>query len=300
MSLDLLGKVILVTGATDGIGKAAAHQFARRGATVVIAGRSKDKGLQVVEELRSATNNQSIELLVGDLTTVAGTKAVAAAFKAKHSKLDVLANNAGALFPGRALTADGVETTFALNHLSYFVLTHELLDALAASPDPRVVNTASNPPPSMGTIDFNDFVSRQSGKAAFPVYFASKVANVLFTREMAHRVKTQGIRVNCFNPGVVATKFLTQGDAVARVMRLLMRPFSRTPDKAAETLVWLATSSEAGKFSGEFFADKKVATTATPTTDPELARRLWALTEEVLARIETGNRPNRVLGEASA
>ena len=128
------------------------------------------------------------------------------------------------------LTADGVETTFALNHLSYFVLTHELLDVLVASPDPRVANTASDPPRSLGTIDMNDFVTRQSGKAGFPAYFASKVANVLFTREMAHRVKTQGIRVNCFNPGVVATKFLTQGNAVARVMRIQMRPFSRTPD----------------------------------------------------------------------
>lgn len=288
LSLDLVGKVILVTGGTDGIGKSASHQFARRGATVVIVGRNKDKGLQAVEEMRSETNNQSIELLVGDLTTVAGTKAVAAAFKSRHSKLDVLANNAGALFPDRTLTADGVESTFALNHLSYFVLTHELLDVLAASPDPRVVNTASNPPPSLGTIDMNDFVTRQSGKVGFPVYFVSKVANILFTREMARRVETQGIRVNCFHPGVVATNFLTQGNAFARVMKILTKPFLRTADKAAETMVWLATSSEAGKFTGEFFADKKVIKSATPTTDPELALRLWALTEEVLARIETG------------
>lgn len=286
MNRDLTGKVILVTGATDGIGRAAALEFARRGASVAIVGRNQEKGEHVVHELRAASNNPSIELFVGDLSTIAGVRGVAAAFKAKHTRLDVLANNAGALFRTHLLSADGFEMTFALNHLSYFVLTQELLDLLATTPGARVVNTASDPPPSLGAIDFDDLVTRPSGKAGFPVYFASKVANVLFTRELARRVHRQGIRANCFNPGVVATKFLTRGNAFVRALRVLVRPFSRSPAKGAETLVWLATSAEAAELSGEFWADKKITTTATPTTDPEIAVKLWELTEAVVRRAD--------------
>jgi NAD(P)-dependent dehydrogenase (short-subunit alcohol dehydrogenase family) len=214
MNRDLEGKVFLVTGATEGIGKAAALEFARRGAALTIVGRNPEKSERVKAELEAAAGGP-VELLLGDLSKLADIRAVALAFKAKHDRLDVLVNNAGGVFNKRALSADGFEMTFALNHLGYFLLTRELLGLLEKTPGARVVSTSSGAH-AMGKIDFDDIAKRPSGKAGFSVYGASKLANILFTRELSRRLSGSGAVANCLHPGFVQTGFgLNNGGLMA-------------------------------------------------------------------------------------
>src|SRR5713101_5966218 len=200
MSQDLAGKVFLVTGATEGIGKAACRTFAERGATLVVTARNREKGERVVAEWKGATGNDRIELLLGDLSKLDDVRAVARAFRAKHDRLHVLVNNAGALFVKYQLSAEGFEMTFALNHLSYFLLTHELLSVLHPSEGARIINTSSHAHRS-GRIDLETIARRPSKKAGFRAYSDSKLANILFTRELARRLPEGGVTVNCFHPG---------------------------------------------------------------------------------------------------
>jgi NAD(P)-dependent dehydrogenase (short-subunit alcohol dehydrogenase family) len=271
MSQDLEGKVFLVTGASDGIGKAAALEFARRGATLALVGRNREKCEKAQAEIKSASGNEKVDTVVGDLSN----------FKAKHDRLDVLANNAGAVFNKHQLSADGFEMTFALNHLGYFLLTHELSDLLRKTPAARVVNTSSGAHQA-GNIDLHDIASRASGKAGFAAYGDSKLANILFTRELARRLADAGVTVSCFHPGFVQTRFgLNNGALFSGLVKVAGSLFGRAPQKGAETLVWLATSPEATKVSGEYFFDKRVAPTAPLAKDDALAKSLWELSERL-------------------
>ncbi|MHB8876907.1 MAG: SDR family oxidoreductase [Myxococcaceae bacterium] len=279
MSTQLEGKVFLVTGATEGIGKAAALEFAKRGATLTLVGRNPEKSERVLGELKRASGNERVGLLLGDLSTVAGLKAVAAAFKEKHERLDVLVNNAGGVFQKHQLSADGFEMTFALNHLGYFLLTRELLGLLQKTPGARVVSTSSGAH-AMGKIDFEDIAKRPSGRAGIGVYGDSKVANILFTRELARRLAPFGATANCFHPGWVDTGFaLNNASFFSAVVKFAAPLFARTPEKGAETLVWLATSPDAAGSSGEYFHDKKVAKVTKLGRDDELAKKLWDFSE---------------------
>jgi NAD(P)-dependent dehydrogenase (short-subunit alcohol dehydrogenase family) len=280
---DLEGKVFLVTGATEGIGRAASRAFAERGATLVIVARNRDKGERLAAEWKATARNERIELLTGDLSKLADVRAVAAGFRATHDRLDVLVNNAGALFTRYMLTADGLEATFALNHLSYFLLTRELVPLLTKTPAARVVNSSSDAHQS-GKLDLSTVARRPSKTAGFPAYCDSKLANILFTRVLARRLAGTGVTANCFHPGFVRTGF-GQGnrDLMGAIIRVTSALFARTPEKGAETLIWLATSPEAARFSGEYFHDCAVARTAARAKDEELAERLWALSEELCA-----------------
>jgi NAD(P)-dependent dehydrogenase (short-subunit alcohol dehydrogenase family) len=281
MATDLAGKVFLVTGATEGIGKAAALEFAQRGATMTLVGRSKEKSERVLAELIAQSGNPKLDLLLGDLSKLADLRAIAAAFKSKHERLDVLVNNAGALFQTKQLSADGFEMTFALNHLAYFVLTTELLDLLKKTPGSRVVNTSSGAHYT-GKIDFDDLARRPSGRVGFPGYGDSKLANILFTRELARKLAGSGGTANCFHPGFVRTGFgQNNGGFIASAISVGGALFARTPQKGAETLVWLATSPEAAAFHGEYFHDKKVAKTTALGKDDALAEKLWKFTENL-------------------
>lgn len=278
---DLAGKTFLVTGATDGLGKAAALDFARRGAAVTIVGRSREKSERVVAEL-AAGSGASVELLLGDLSTLADVRRVAAEFKARHDRLDALVNNAGAIFAKRETTADGLERTFALNHLAYFLLTTELLDLLRRTPGSRVVSTSSGAH-FTGRIDFDDIARRERGYSGWRAYGDSKLANILFTRELARRLG-EGHAVNCFHPGWVNSGFALNNEGLmAKIVGGVASVFARPPAKGAETAIWLATSPEAAKLSGGYFMDLKAARTTALARDDALAARLWEFSERLVA-----------------
>ncbi|HTN90751.1 MAG TPA: SDR family oxidoreductase [Sorangium sp.] len=286
MAKDLEGKVFLVTGATEGIGKAAALEFARRGATLVLVGRSQEKSERVVSELAAASGNDRIELLLGDLSRLADVRAVADAFRAKHDRLDVLVNNAGAYFNECRLSADGIEMTFALNHVAYFLLTTRLLDLLQKTPGARVISTSSGGH-RVGKVDLAT-IAKRDGRAGMRAYSDSKLANVLFTRELARRLAGSGATANCYHPGFVHTGFSRgflgkSGPVTTWLVERAGRLLARSPEKGAETLVWLATSPEAATFNGEYFYDRKVATVSKLAQDDALARGLWKLSEQLVA-----------------
>ncbi len=282
MGKELDGKIFLLSGATEGIGKAAALDFARRGATLVLIGRNREKSERVVSELKSESGNEHIELLLGDLSRISEVRRIATEFKSKHDRLDVLVNNAGAIFTDRKLSGDGIEMTFALNHVAYFVLTIELLDVLKKTPGARIVSTSSGAH-SRGNLDLDDVVKRERSYSGFEVYGSSKLANILFTRELGRKLEGTSVVANCFHPGFVQTGFgANNSGALAFLIKLGGILVARTPVKGAETLVWLATSDEAGKFNGEYFFDKKVGKRTRKARDDGFARDLWALTEKLI------------------
>jgi NAD(P)-dependent dehydrogenase (short-subunit alcohol dehydrogenase family) len=286
MSRDLAGKTILVTGATEGIGKAASLDFARRGARLVLVGRNKEKTERVVAELKSESGNDAIDLLLGDLSRVADVREVARAFRARHDRLDVLVNNAGALFDARRLTSEGIEMTFALNHVGYFVLTTELLDLLRATPNARIISTSSGAH-TMGKLDFDDVALRERGLYwAFGVYGTSKLANILFTRELARRLEGTSVTANCFHPGWVHTGF---GQNTMRPLAAIIdfgaTLLARTPERGARTLIWLAGSTEVEGVTGQYFHDERVARTSRPARDAAMAAKLWDFTERLVASV---------------
>lgn len=281
MANDLEGRVILLTGATEGIGKAAAHELARRGATLVLVGRNREKGERLVGELKSSSKNSNIDLLIGDLSSLADVRAIAAEFRRKHDRLHVLVNNAGAVFKDYALSKDGIEMTFALNHMAYFALTQELLDLLKGTPGARIVCTSSHAHRG-GHVDVQTIATRPDRRAGFPAYCDSKLANILFTKELARRLLGANVSVNCFHPGFVHSGFGANnpgfyGSAISFASSI----FGRTPERGAQTLLFLATSPGAASFSGDYFHDNKLATTAKAARDEGLAKQLWELSERL-------------------
>ena len=283
MTSSLQGKVFLVTGATEGIGKAAALEFARQGATLALVGRSREKGEKVVAELKAASGNEHIELLLAELSRQAEIRALAATFRARYERLDVLVNNAGALFTEYQRSADGIELTFAVNHLSYFLLTTLLLDLLQETPGARVVSTSSGAHRA-GKLNLEDMAERRKKEAGFAAYGDSKLANILFTRELARRLASSGATANCLHPGFVRTGFALNNQGFIRgAVKVASYLFARKPEKGAETLVWLATNSEAASFNGQYFHDKKVASLSPRAQDDTLARELWELSERLCA-----------------
>ena len=284
MTQDLKGKVILVTGATDGIGKAAAIEFAKRGATLTIVGRNKEKTEQVVAELKALSENPNIDCLVCDLSRMADVKRAADEFKAKHDRLDVLVNNAGATFKAPVLGPDGFELTFALNHLAYFELTTELLDLIRKTPGARVVSTSSAMQ-ARGKLDLEKTPTSLEGSGP-GAYATSKLANVLFTKELQRHLEGTTATANCFEPGMVRTQFGGFGSDQGFLLNMvyaLAKPFSSTPEQGADSLVWLATSPEAASLKGEFVSKRRPRPAQKQARDPKLAADLWTLSEKLCA-----------------
>jgi NAD(P)-dependent dehydrogenase (short-subunit alcohol dehydrogenase family) len=284
MEHDLVGKTFLVTGATEGIGKAAAREFVARGAQVSIVGRNPEKSERVVKELQSA-GPAPVDLYLADLSNLSEVRKVAQAFLERHDKLDVLVNNAGAYFAKRQLTADGFEMTFALNHLSPFLLTKLLSDLLRRTRGARVITTSSNAHAMGGTFDLADVATRERrGTAGFRAYADSKLANVLFTRELAKRLGPAGVMVTCFHPGYVHTGFGQNNPGfVSALMRVVSPIIARTPVKGAETLVWLATTPDVTDFGGKYFVDRKSRRISKQGLDDTLATALWEQSEALVA-----------------
>jgi NAD(P)-dependent dehydrogenase (short-subunit alcohol dehydrogenase family) len=260
--------VIVITGATRGIGRAAAIELTQQGAEVVIVGREPDRVAAVATQARAAGTGGPVHTHVADLSLMSEVRQLASQLAAQHAHIDVLANNAGALFATRKLTSEGVEQTFALNHLAPFLLTNLLLDRLI---DGRVVTTASDAH-TAGRLDLDDLQSEKS-YAAMRVYGTSKLCNILFTRELARRAPE--IHTNSFHPGVVRTGFGKNDNGIWKVMTTLLGPFFRSPERGARSLVWLATSEQGKQLTGEYIKDEKVAQPSGAALDAGVARELW-------------------------
>jgi NAD(P)-dependent dehydrogenase (short-subunit alcohol dehydrogenase family) len=275
-------KTILVTGATAGIGRVTALELARDKFTVVLVGRNAEKCDHVVSEIKSATGNENVSAIVGDLSLMAGVHAVADEFKRRHDRLDVLVNNAGAIFASRTVTAEGIESTWALNHLSYFLLTRQLLDVLKASAPARIVNVASDAHTG-AKINFDD-VQFARGYTAWKAYGQSKLANIMFTYELARRLNGLGITANALHPGAVATNFgKNNSGLVGKGIGLVMRVIGITPAQGAETSIYLASAPGLDGISGKYWVKRVSKASSMQSNIESDQRRLWNLSEEMLA-----------------
>lgn len=279
----MTGKVVLVTGASDGIGKVTALELARLGATVVGAGRNPAKCQSVERELRALSGNPSLEVICADLSTHAGVRSLADAFCAGHRRLDVLINNAGAFFWKRLLSADGIEMTWALNHLSYFDLTHQLLPMLQKSAPSRVVVVSSGAH-RMGRIHFDD-PELARGYNGWRAYAQSKLANLLFSNELARRLEGSGITSNALHPGFVRSRIgRTGGGLIGALYGFYQKAAAVTPEEGARTSIYLASSADVEGVSGRYFIDRQVAVPAEAALDDGAAARLWEISAQALAR----------------
>ena len=251
----MTGKVCLVTGATAGLGAVTAEALARRGATVDLVGRSRERGEATAEQIRRDTGNASVGFLQADLSQQAEIRQLADAFRERHARLDVLVNNAGGMFLKRQESVDGIEMTFALNHLAYFLLTDLLLDLLKASAPARIVSVSSDSHRWPGRIDFDDVQGRKR-YGGLRAYGQSKLANLLFTFELARRLEGTGVSANALHPGFVATSFFGAGGMMgtsARLMQLAARLVAISPEEGAKTSIYLASASEVQGVSGKVF-----------------------------------------------
>ena len=268
---NMQGKVCIVTGANSGIGRITALELARQGAEVVMVCRDRARGEAAMAEIKQATGNDRLELMLCDLSSQADIHRFADEFKATHPRLDVLVNNAGVYMRKRATTVDGLETTFAVNHLGYFLLTNLLLDLLKRSAPSRIVNVASGAHAS-GHINFDNLQGEQqySGVRA---YCHSKLANILFTRELARRLKGTGVTVNSLHPGAVATGIFR---ALPKPLEALIKLVTMSPEKGAQTSVYLASSPAVETITGKYFVRCAEASPSAEAQDDEVAQRLWA------------------------
>ena len=274
MAHAMRGSTVLVTGGTGGIGLATAAGLAGLGARVGIVGRSAARGADAAATMRRRVPSAQVDVFEADLSTQADVRRLSDQVKATYPRLDVLVNNVGGYWAHRHVTPDGLEHTFALNHLAPFLLTHELLDRLVASAPARVV-TVSSGAQAMGRIDLDDLQGEHaySGQRA---YNQSKLANVLFTYELARRLEGTGVTATVLHPGVVRTSF-GQEDS-GRWMRLMLpvvRPLMKTPEQGAATSIHLASSTAVAGVSGVYFANRRPKRSAAASYDRDLARRLW-------------------------
>ena len=271
----LAGKRVVITGATSGIGLAAARRLVRLGAELTIVGRSAERTRRTAQEL-----GPNCELLLADLSSQASVRKLAAEIDERYAAVHVLINNAGAIFSSRRFSPDGLELTWALNHLAPFLLTTLLLDKLVSSAPARVITTSSGAH-YRAQIPFDDLLaSRGYGSMGFTRYGETKLANVLFTRELARRLAGTGVTANCFHPGFVGTGFNHNNGWLMGAAMWLGQVFARSPEQGADTLVWLADSNEVSGISGGYFFDRRERLPSEAARDDAAAERLWRLSEE--------------------
>jgi retinol dehydrogenase 14 len=280
MTWDVRGKNILITGATNGIGLEAAVELARRGARVVMVGRDPRRTEAAVADVKARSGSAEVSHLLCDFSSQADIRRLAEEVKAHLARLDVLVNNAGAVNKKRGVTVDGIETTFAVNHLGYFLLTNLLLDLLVRSAPARIVTVASAAH-RQGTLDFSD-LGYERGYAIMRAYSRSKLANVLFAAELARRLAGTGVTSNSLHPGTVATNIWSGAPTWAKpLIQLLFRPFFLSAEKGAATIVQLAASPELEGVTGKYFEKGKPVTPAPLAQDEALAKRLWTVSAEM-------------------
>lgn len=271
-SQSMTGKTVLITGGTGGIGRATAVGLASLGARVGITGRDRERAEKAAAAIASESDNPAIEVFVADLSSQREVRRLADEVLAAYPRLDVLVNNVGGFWAHRHVTADGLEHTFALNHLAPFLLTHLLLERLTASAPARVV-TVSSGAQSMGSIDFDDLMGERnySGQRA---YNQSKLANVMFTYELAKRLQGTGVTATALHPGLTNTAFSAEDPAMGLLVKIL-RPFMGSPSRGADTAVYLASSPEAEGLSGKYFSKRRIKRTHESAYDAATTGRLW-------------------------
>ena len=267
------GKTVVITGGTSGIGEVAALELAQMGARIVLVAREKSRAEATLARLRKRGPELAHTAHYADLTRLAEMKRVAAQIAAVEPRIDVLINNAGAMFGARRITQDGIERTFALNHMAYFVMTEGLCARLAGAGDARIVNTASDAHRG-ATLDFGDLQSEQ-GFGAMQAYGRSKLCNILFTRELARRLHGNGITANCLHPGFVATRFGDQSGGLISHMIWLAKFLAISPAEGARTIVHLASSPEVAGISGKYFYKCRATTPSPAAQDDQAALLLW-------------------------
>jgi NAD(P)-dependent dehydrogenase (short-subunit alcohol dehydrogenase family) len=271
----MIGKTVVITGATSGIGLEASDALVRQGAALVLVARDRGRGEAALARLRAKAPQARIEIRYADMSEMAEVRRLAADLLATVGPIDVLINNAGAIFDRHALTGDGLERTFALNHMGYFLLTNLLLDRLKEAPAGRIVSVASEAHRG-ATLDFADLTGR-NGARGWQAYRRSKLANILFTMELARRLAGTSVTANCLHPGFVASRFGDAGNGLA--MRFFIglgkRLIAVTPKEGAKTIVFLAASPEVATVSGRYYAKRRAVEPSAAARDGEAARRLW-------------------------
>jgi NAD(P)-dependent dehydrogenase (short-subunit alcohol dehydrogenase family) len=277
MASSLQGRIALVTGATNGIGRVTALELARMGARVLIVARDRVRGQATAAGIRDATGAPAPDVLLGDLSSQAEVRRLAREVRERTPRLDLLVNNAGAIFAEREVSADGLEMTFALNHLAYFHLTLELLPLLEQAPRSRIVNVSSVAH-ERGRIDFDDLQGERS-YSMWKAYQQSKLANVLFTRELARRLGSRDVTANALHPGVIASGFGRNGRGLFSWLVALGAPLLSSPEKGARTTLHVATSPDLQGVTGRYFSDCREKAPARAARDDDAALRLWQISE---------------------
>lgn len=276
----LRGKIVMVTGATDGIGKATAVALAALGPTLVVVGRNPAKIAASVAEIKARSGNPHIDSLQADFASLAEVRQLAQQFKARYKRLHVLVNNAANIFSYRGESADGFERTFAINHLAPFLLTNLLLDTIVASAPARIVNVASEGH-RFNDLDFDDLQATRSYRG-IRAYAQSKLANVLFTYELARRLAGTGVTVNTLHPGGVSTNLgHSEPGLIEQAIAKILRIAGRTPESGAQTSVYLASSPDVSGMSGMYFVNCKPVRSSAASRDVAAQQRLWQISAEL-------------------
>ncbi|MDB6012993.1 MAG: hypothetical protein JWL65_5243 [Gammaproteobacteria bacterium] len=269
------GKTVVITGATSGIGEVAACTLAQQGARIVLIARDRVRGEHTLERIEAAAPGLRHVVHYANLSRLAEMKRVAEVIAGSETRIDVLINNAGALFGTRQVTGDALEMTFATNHIAYFVVTNLLLARLQATPGARIVSTASDAH-KRAKLDFSD-LQLEKGYSGFGMYGRSKLMNILFTRELARRLAGSGVTANCLHPGFVATRFADASGGLTSLMVKGAKKFALTPAEGAKTLIYLASSPEVDGVTGKYFEKCKEAVPTAEAQNDADARRLWEI-----------------------
>ena len=272
----MTGKVSIVTGANTGIGKETALGLAKLGATVVIVCRDRHRGEQAQQEIKQKSGNNNVELMICDFSSQNSIRQFAEEFKQRHNRLDVLVNNAGVVLRQRSLTEDGLESTFAINHLGYFLITNLLLDVLKRSAPSRIVNVSSTAH-KYAKLEINSWPTGRN-YSAFGAYANSKLANVLFTYELARRLKNTGVTANCLHPGGVGTNLFR---GLPKFVQSLIKLVTISPERGARTSIYLASSPEVESITGKYFARSRPEKSSEASHNEDAARALWDLSAEL-------------------
>ncbi len=274
------GKIAIVTGANSGMGMATVEALGDEGANVIMLCRNEKRGKKAFEKLM-LNKNRKIELMLCDLEDFSSINSFVEAIKEKYEKIDILVNNAGFISLDRQITKEGFEKQFGINHLGHFLLTTKLIDMMHEGA--RIVNVASGAH-KVGNIHFED-INLEKGYNVIKAYSQSKLANVLFTRELANRLKDRKITVNCCHPGAVATNIgIDRNTGFGKTITSLLKSFFQTPAEGARTAIFLATDDSVENISGEYFYKCKIASSSKRSKDMELARRLFELSEELVQK----------------
>jgi NAD(P)-dependent dehydrogenase (short-subunit alcohol dehydrogenase family) len=280
----MIGKNVLITGANSGLGLASARELAQRGAKVILVCRNESRGIAARDEVSRVASGDPPVLLLADLSSQAAIRNLANQVHARFERLDVLMNNAGAIFAERELTVDGIEKTFAINHLAPFLLTGLVLDLVRAAPAGRIITVVADP--FISTFDFGNLQS-EKGHNFLAAYFRSKLANILFTYELARRLEGTSVSANCASPGPTVTHFGDNLRGRPALFHLILKPLKRIPflfysaEKGAQTQIYLASSPDVEKLSGRYFFRGREKSTKAITHDLQLAARLWTVSEEL-------------------